>query len=113
MEVAMAHNYLSPDLPQRWRLRNSVSGREVVVATDPGMRYIDRDTGEEMAVTGRLLPLAPSPSWLPWVEENLRFCPSCDQLAQKDLIYCPYDGRALAPLDRRPADETADPIGLS
>lgn len=60
----MPPNHLTPDLPQRWRLRTARSGREVVLAADPGVRYIDRYTGEEMVVTGQLLPLAPSPSRL-------------------------------------------------
>jgi hypothetical protein len=78
--------------------RGTGSGREVVVAAEPGVRYVDRYSGEQLEVTGRLLPLAPSPSRLPWAEENLRFCPACDQLVQKDLNYCPYDGRPLPPL---------------
>jgi hypothetical protein len=97
----MAHNHLTPDLPQRWRLRTTATGREVVLAAEPGVRYIDRYIGAQMEVTGELLPLAPSPSRLPWSEENLRFCPYCDQLVQKDLNYCPYDGRPLPPLQRR------------
>jgi hypothetical protein len=109
----MPPNHLTPDLPQRWRLRTAHTGREVVLAAEPGVRYIDRYTGEEMEVTGQLLPLAPSPSRLPWAEENLRFCPSCDQLVQKDLNYCPYDARPLPPPDRPPAHGPADPIGSS
>ena len=99
----MAYDNVNPDLPQRWRLRNPKSGREVVVAASPGVRYTDRYGGDEMEVTGRLLPLVPSPSRLPWAEEQLRFCPSCDQLVQKDLNYCPYDGHPLPPIDRRRA----------
>ena len=96
----MAQNQLTPDLPQRWRLRSTATGREIVLAAEPGVRYIDRYSGETMEITGKLLPLAPSPSRLPWSEENLRFCPTCDQLVQKDLNYCPYDGRPLPPLQR-------------
>lgn len=103
----MAKNPLIPDLPQRWRLHTAGSSREVVLPAEPGVRYIDRDTGEEMQITGRLLPLAPSPSRLPWSAENLRFCPSCDQLVQKDLNHCPYDGRPLPPLDHRASGEPA------
>ena len=94
----MTHNPVIPDVAQRWRLRSPGSGREVVTAAKPGVRYIDRHSGEEMEVTGRLLPLAPSPSLLPWAVENLRFCRWCDQLVQKDLDHCPYDGRPLPPL---------------
>jgi hypothetical protein len=106
----MAQHPLSPDLPQRWRLRNAGSGREVVLAAEPAVRYVDRDTGEMMEITGQLLPLAPSPSRLTWSEENLRFCPSCDQLVQKDLNYCPYDGRALPPLNRQPTRDLAEDV---
>lgn len=98
----MAPNSLIPDLPSLWRLRHAASGREMVVAAKPGVRYVDRDDGQALEVTGQLLPLPPSPSRLPWTEENLRFCPSCDQLVPKDLNHCPYDGRPLPPLDRHP-----------
>ena len=81
----MAQNQLTPDLAQRWRLRSTATGREIVLAAEPGVRYIDRYSGETMEITGKLLPLAPSPSRLPWSEENLRFCPTCDQLMQKDV----------------------------
>lgn len=100
----MTRNQLTPDLPQRWRLRSPATGREVVLAAEPGVRYIDRYTGAQMEVTGELLPLAPSPSRLPWAEGNLRFCPHCEQLVQKDLNYCPYDGRPLPPLQRHAVD---------
>ena len=45
-----------------------------------------------------MLPLAPSDSSLPWAVENLRFCPWCDQHAQKDLNDCPTCGRRMGPL---------------
>ena len=67
----MPHTPLNPDLPQRWRLRNPSSGREVVLSAEPGIHYVDRKSGEEMEITGRLLPLAPTPSLLPWAVENL------------------------------------------
>jgi hypothetical protein len=63
------------------------------------MSYVDRETGEAMAVAAKLLPLAPSASRLPWSVENLRTCPTCEQLVQQDLNYCPYDGRRLPPVD--------------
>ena len=55
-----------------------------------------------------MLPLAPSHSRLPWAVENLRFCPWCDQLAQKDLNDCPTCGRRMGPLERRGAGATAE-----
>ncbi|MDQ6776975.1 MAG: hypothetical protein M3071_12350 [Actinomycetota bacterium] len=64
------------------------------------MHTFDVNPDLAMEVTGRLLPLAPSPSRLPWTEDNLRFCPSCDQLVPKDLNFCPSDGRPLSPLGR-------------
>jgi hypothetical protein len=42
--------------------------------------------------------MAPSLSRLPWAVENLRFCPWCDQLAQRDLNDCPTCGRRMPPL---------------
>jgi hypothetical protein len=45
-----------------------------------------------------VLPLAPSSSKLPWAVETLRFCPWCDQHAQKDLNDCPTCGRRMGPL---------------
>ena len=66
----------------------------------PGKVYRDRDTGEELEVIGKVLPLAPSVSKLPWAVENLRICNWCDQLSQKDLNDCPHCGRRMAPLAR-------------
>jgi hypothetical protein len=83
---------------QRYRLRNPSSGREIVLEAEPGGIYVDRDSGDNMEVVGKLLPLAPSESRLPWAAENLRFCPWCDQLAQKDLNDCPTCGRRMGPL---------------
>ncbi len=80
---------------QRYRLR-SPSGREVIREIDLGTVYVDRETGEEFEVVGKVLPLAPSPSTLPWAVENLRLCGcSLEQLAPKDLNDCPHCGRRL------------------
>lgn len=83
--------------PQRYRLRNTSTGREVLVEAEPGEVYRDRDTDQPLEVVGKVLPLAPSASRLPWAVENLRFCPWCDQLAQKDLNDCPTCGRRMGP----------------
>ena len=77
---------------QRYRLRTPSTGREVIIEADPDEVYVDRETGEELEVVGKLLPLAPSASELPWAVEHLRFCNWCDQLAQKDLDACPHCG---------------------
>lgn len=82
---------------QLYRLRNPASGRDVVVEGEPGKIYRDRDTGERLEMLGKALPLAPSTSKLPWAVENLRFCPWCQQLAQKDLNDCPTCGRRMGP----------------
>ena len=87
-------------LRQKYRLRTPSTGRELIVEAEPGEDYIDRETGEQMEVVGELLPLAPSPSELPWAVENLRFCNWCDQLTQKDLNDCPHCGRRMSPLPR-------------
>jgi hypothetical protein len=84
--------------PQRYRVRNSSTGREMLIEAEPGEVYRDRDSGEELQVVGKVLPLAPSASRLPWAVENLRLCPWCDQLAQKDLNDCPTCGRRMGPL---------------
>ena len=83
---------------QRYRLRNPASGREIVIEADGAGSYLDRESRTRMEVVGRLLPLAPSASRLPWAVENLRFCPWCKQLAQKDLNDCPTCGRRMGPL---------------
>jgi hypothetical protein len=83
---------------QLYRLRTPSTGREILLEAAPGGIYRDRDTGEPMEIVGKLLPLAPSASRLPWAVENLRFCPWCDQLAQKDLNDCPTCGRRMGPL---------------
>jgi hypothetical protein len=59
---------------QKYRMRAPSSGREVIIEAEPGQAYVDRDTGEELEVVGELLPLAPTPSELPWAIKNLHFC---------------------------------------
>jgi hypothetical protein len=83
---------------QKYRMRAPSTGREVVIEAVPGEVYVDRETGEPLEVVAELLPLAPTPSELPWMVSNLRFCNWCDQLAQKDLNDCPYCGRRMEPL---------------
>jgi hypothetical protein len=83
---------------QKYRLRTPSTGREVVLEAEPGEIYRDRGTGEAMDVVAKLLPLAPSPSELPWAVENLRFCNWCEQLVQKDVNDCPHCGRRMAAL---------------
>src|ERR1700720_529840 len=85
-------------MSQRYRLRNPASGREIMIEAEPGEVYLDRDSGEPLEVVGKVLPLAPSSSKLPWAVENLRFCNWCDQLAQKDLNDCPTCGRRMSPI---------------
>jgi hypothetical protein len=80
---------------QKYRLR-ARSDREVVREIEPGVRYLDGDSGEELKVVSAVLPLAPSPSDLPYAVENLRLCGcSLEQLVQKDLNDCPHCGRRL------------------
>ena len=86
---------------QRYRLR-SASDREVIREVEPGRVYVDRETGEELEVVGKVLPLAPSPSQLPWSVENLRLCGcSLEQLVQRDLNDCPHCGRRLPAVQPR------------
>ncbi len=85
---------------QKYRLRTPSNGREVIVRAEPDKVYLDHETGEPLEVVAQLLPLAPSPSDLPWTIENLRICNWCDQFAQKDLNDCPSCGRRMAPLPR-------------
>ncbi|MHB8235389.1 MAG: hypothetical protein ACYDHT_12120 [Solirubrobacteraceae bacterium] len=92
------------DCSQRYRLRNPASGREILLEAEPGEIYLDRESNEQLEAVGKVLPLAPSCSHLPWAVENLRFCNWCDQLAQKDLNDCPTCGRRMGPLGSRPGD---------
>ena len=46
----------------RYRMRNPVTGREIIFAAKPGEVYKDRDTGEHLEVVGKVLPLPPSKS---------------------------------------------------
>ena len=82
---------------QRYRLRNPSTGREIVFEAEPGEVYLDRDSGETLEVVGAVLPLPPSESQLPWAVENLRFCPWCNEMAQRDLNDCPTCGRRMGP----------------
>jgi hypothetical protein len=86
--------------PHRYRMRAPSTGREVIVDADAGRAYFDDETGEQLDVVGRVLPLPPSRSRLVWSIENLRFCPWCRQLSQRDLNDCPTCGRRLPPLER-------------
>jgi hypothetical protein len=80
---------------QKYRLR-ARSDREIIRSVDPGTLYVDETTGEEFEVVGKVLPLAPSESALPWSVENLRLCGcSLKQLAPKDLNDCPHCGRRM------------------
>jgi hypothetical protein len=83
---------------QKYRMRTPSTGREIIIEAEPDEIYRDRETGEELEVVAMLLPLAPTPSELPWAVENLRFCNWCDQLCQKDLNDCPHCGRRMEPL---------------
>jgi hypothetical protein len=83
---------------QLYRLRNPATGREVVTEVEPDEIYLDHESGEPLEIVGKVLPLAPSASRLPWAVENLRFCPWCQQLAQRDLNDCPTCGRRMGPL---------------
>jgi hypothetical protein len=84
---------------QPYRLRTR-SDREVIREIDPTKTYVDKETGEEFEVVGKLLPLAPSPSTLPYAVENLRLCGcSLEQLVQKDLNDCPHCGRRMPALE--------------
>ncbi len=83
---------------QKYRMRTPSTGKEVVLEAAPDTRYVDHQTGEELEVLAMLTPVAPTPSDLPWALENLRFCPHCDQLCQKDLDVCPTCGNDIDPL---------------
>jgi hypothetical protein len=85
---------------QRYRLRTR-SDREVIREVEPGRVYVDRESGEEFEVVGKVLPLAPSPSDLPWAVENLRMCGcSLEQLTPKDVNDCVTCGRRLPAVER-------------
>jgi hypothetical protein len=84
---------------QRYRLRTR-SDREVIREVEPGRVYVDRESGEEFEVVGKVLPLAPSPSSLPWAVENLRLCGcSLEQLTPKDVNDCVTCGRRLPAIE--------------
>jgi hypothetical protein len=84
---------------QRYRLRTR-SDREIIREVEPGRVYVDRESGEEFEVVGKVLPLAPSPSDLPWAVENLRLCGcSLEQLTPKDVNDCVTCGRRLPAIE--------------
>ena len=87
------------EAPQRYRMRAPETGREIIREAEPGRVYVDKQTGEALEIVGKLLPLAPSPSDLPYAVENLRLCGcSLEQLVQKDLNDCPHCGRRMDPV---------------
>ena len=77
---------------QLYRMRAPASGREALAHAEPGLVYVDRETGEEMVPVAMVLPLAPSASALPRTPDNLRACRRCDQLIGLDVSDCPYCG---------------------
>ena len=77
---------------QIYRLRARASGREALVAAELDGVYLDRETGEELKPVTRVLPLAPSPSALLRIPENLRECRRCEQLIGIDVSDCPHCG---------------------
>jgi hypothetical protein len=77
---------------QTYRLRAPASGREALAKADAEGVYVDRESGEEMRIVSRTLPLAPSASALVRTPENLRSCRRCDQLIGLDVSDCPYCG---------------------
>jgi hypothetical protein len=86
-------------LRQKYRLR-ARSDREIIREVEPGRDYVDIESGEPFEVVGKLIPLAPSPSDLPYSVENLRLCGcSLEQLVQRDLNDCPHCGRRLPALE--------------
>jgi tRNA(Ile2) C34 agmatinyltransferase TiaS len=98
----MGRRYSFAAMParQKYRLR-ARSDREVVREVEPGVTYVDHTSGEEFQVVGAVVPLAPSPSDLPYAVENLRLCGcSLEQLVQKDLNDCPHCGRRMSALER-------------
>jgi hypothetical protein len=85
---------------QRYRLRTR-SDKETIREVEPGRVYVDRESGEEYEVVGKVLPLAPSASNLPWAVENLRLCGcSLEQLTPKDVNDCVTCGRRLPALEK-------------
>ena len=84
---------------QLYRLRTR-SDKEIIRPVDPAKVYVDRETGEEYKVVGKILPLAPSPSHAPWSVENLRLCGcSLEQLTPRDVNDCVYCGRRLPAME--------------
>ena len=83
---------------QIYRLRTPSTGREIIIEAEPDAIYRDRETGEPLEVVGKVLPVPPSESSLPWAVENLRFCNWCDQVVERDLNDCPHCGRRMAAL---------------
>lgn len=84
---------------QRFRLRAPASGREAIAEASGDGVYVDRESGEEMEVVSRVLPLAPSESALVRTPETLRTCRRCDQLIGLDVSDCPYCGLRQPALD--------------
>ena len=82
---------------QTYRMRTAATGREAIVAAEPGVDYRDRLTGEALYPVSQVLPLAPSASALPRSLPNLTACGRCNQLIGKDVSDCPYCGLRQAP----------------
>jgi hypothetical protein len=81
---------------QRYRFRTPSTGRELILEADPDTSYHDHVTGEALEVVGKVLPLAPSTSNLPWSVSTLRICPHCGEMCQRDLNECPTCERRMS-----------------
>lgn len=86
--------------PTRYRMRAPGSGREAIITVEGTRReddigFYDHVTGERMEVVSRLLPDATSPSRLARSQENVRICPHCEELVERDLSECSVCRRRL------------------
>ena len=80
---------------QKYHLRSGGHRREMIVPVDDKV-FIDRKSNTPFELVGTVLPLAPSPSELPWAADNLRMCGcSREQLVQRDVNDCPYCDRRM------------------
>lgn len=91
--------------PDKYRLRAPASGREAIISVegeipdDGGVGFYDHATGERMEVVSKLLPDSASASRLARSPENMRICPHCEELVERDLSECPVCRRRLPALD--------------
>ena len=79
-------------------MRTPSTGREVIIEAEPGVDYVDRETGEPLEVVARAAAARPDPLGAALGGREPPFLQLVRPARQKDLNDCPHCGRRMEPL---------------